>query len=81
MGETYENLLTNVTPTMSDTIRVVTSGGNTKKSTMGGIASVLLEEDTGVDYDTTAQTVKGAINELESDKAEISIVGSALVIN
>ena len=80
MGETYENLLEDITPDMEDTVRVVTSEGNTKKATMSALAETLLESDTGIDYDTTAQTVKGAINEL-SLKANISIEGTTLVID
>lgn len=84
MAETYENLLENVTPDLEDTIRVVTSEGNTRKATMSAVAEALLTEDTDVEYDTTAQSVQGAINELNTEtalKASISIEGTTLVID
>ena len=81
MGETYENLLNNVTPSMSDTVRVVTSGGNTRKATMAGLAATLFESNTGVSLDTTSQNLQGAINELKADSVNVSVEGTTLVLS
>lgn len=81
MGETYEKLLDDVTPAVSDSVRLVTSAGNTKKSTIAKLAETIMEQDTGVDYNTTAQTVKGAINELKAGQLSVSVSGHKLIIS
>lgn len=80
-GETYENLLEDVTPEINDSVRLVDSSGRTKKSALSKLAGLLLEDDTGVEYDTEAQTIKGAIDELQSGKAKVSVSGHKLIIN
>lgn len=81
MGEIYENLVEDVTPEVNDSVRLVTSSGDTKKSTVSKLAETMFEEDTGVDYDTNAQTVKGAINELKDGQLSVSVSGHTLVIS
>lgn len=81
MGEIYENLVEDVTPEVNDSVRLVTSSGDTKKSTVSKLAETMFEEDTGVDYGTNAQTVKGAINELKDGQLSVSVSGHTLVIS
>ena len=81
MAETYEKYLDDVTPAVADSVRLVTSAGNTRKATLSDLAGTMFENDTGVDYNTTAQTVKGAINELEQNKVTVGVSGTTLVIS
>lgn len=81
MAEIYENLLTDVTLAIGDKIRVVTAAGNSRKATLSDLAGTIFENDVGVNYDTNSKTVKGAINELNSNKVEASVQGHKLILS
>ena len=63
-GETYEKLMSGVTPSLADSIRVVTSAGDSNKALLSAIATLIVETYQGTSLETTAQTVAGALNEL-----------------
>lgn len=64
MAENYENLMSGVTPSLADSIRVVTASGGSNKALLSAIGKLLVETYAGTSLETTAQTVAGALNEL-----------------
>ena len=69
MAETYENLMSGVNPTLTDSVRLVTSGGASNKALISAVAKLILET-----YESTElnATVVDAINELVENKPTFS---------
>lgn len=64
MAETYEKLMSGVTPALTDSARLVTANGGSNKALLSAVAKLILESYTGTSLETTAQNVADAINEL-----------------
>lgn len=61
MAETYENLMSGVNPTLTDSMRLVTSDGASNKAPFSAVAKLILETYESTELDAT---VVDALNEL-----------------
>lgn len=66
MAETYENLMSGVNPTLTDSMRLVTSGGESNKALLSAVAKLILETYESTELD---DTVVDVINELVENQS------------
>ena len=69
MAETYENLMSGVNPTLTDSMRLVTSGGASNKALLSAVAKLILETYESTELDAT---VVDALNELIGGQSTFS---------
>lgn len=69
MAETYENLMSGVNPTLTDSVRLVTSGGASNKTLLSAVAKLILETYESTELDAT---VVDALNELIGGQSTFS---------
>lgn len=79
MAETYENLMSGVNPTLTDSMRLVTSGGASNKALLSAVAKLILETYESTELD---DTVVDAINEIitNQDAMHPTFEGSGMII-
>lgn len=69
MAETYENLMSGVNPTLTDSMRLVTSDGASNKTLLSAVAKLILETYESTELDAT---VVDALNELIGGQSTFS---------
>ena len=69
MAETYENLMSGVNPTLTDSMRLVTSGGASNKALLSAVAKLILETYESTELDAT---VVDALSELSENQSTFS---------
>lgn len=63
MAEQYERTLEAVTPSLSDSARIVTSGNGSRRALFSAIAKLLIEDYEGSTLGGSAQSLQDAIDD------------------